>query len=226
MDVRKMVNDLIMDIANGVSVSQVLLKAQIVAYNLGDEKFSRYIKCEQQGYTPNDTLPEYRKQKTMVKATFVIPFQNPQTVEVHCEAIEDKRIRDLLTFASLRDPLVQIEKMYDNAESEMVRSSIPVFAYPTIKSLYKDSVGIDIYSAYQCFPKEALFTIVETFKSQLLDILMQFDKKLDWKLDMSSSKNKEIANTIINNVYHINAVVANTGSGNVETTDVKVERKL
>ena len=225
MDVRKIVNDLIMDIANGVSVSQVLLKAQIVAYNLGDEKFSRYIKCEQQGYTPDDTLPAYRMQKTMVKATFVIPFQNPQTVEVHCEAIDDKRIRDLLTFASLRDPLVQIEKMYDNAESEMVRIAVPVFAYPIIKSLYKDCGGVDIYSAYQCFPKEALFTIVETFKSQLLDILMQFDKKLDWKLDMSSSKNKEIANTIINNVYHINAVVANTGSGNVKTKDIKMERE-
>lgn len=221
MDVRKIVNDLIMDIANGVSVSQVLLKAQIIAYNLGDEKFSQYIKCEQQGYTPNDTLPAYRKQKTMVKATFVGPFQTSQTVEVHCEAIEDKRIRDLLTFASLRDSLILIEKMYDNAESSMVRISVPVFAYSTIKSLYEDC-GMEVYSAYHYFPKEALLTIVETFKSQLLDILMQFDKKLDWNLDMSSTKNKDIATTIINNVYHINAVVANTGSGNVETNDIKL----
>lgn len=225
MDVRKIVNALIMDIANGVSISQVLLKAQIIAYNLGDEKFSQYIKCEQQGYSPNDTLPSYRKQKTLVKATFVGPFQTSQTVEVHCEAIEDKCIRNLLTFASLRDSLILIEKMYENAESEMVRTSVPVFAYPTIKSLYKDCGGMDIYSAYQCFPKEALLTIVETFKSQLLDILMQFDKKLDWKLDMSSSKNKDIATTIINNVYHINAVVANTGIGNVETKDIKLEEK-
>lgn len=222
MDVRKIVNDLIFDIANGVSISQVLLKAQIIAYHLGDDKFSQYIKCEQQGYSSNDDLPSYRKQKTMVKATFVDYYQNIQTVEVRCEAIEDECIRDLMTFVMLRDPLVQIEEMYKNAENEMLKVSVPVFAYPTIKSLYEHS-GMEIYSAYHCFPKEALLGIVETFKSQLLDILLQFDKKLDWKLDLSSSKNKDIATTIINNVYHIKAVVANTGSGNVETKDIKVE---
>lgn len=224
MDVRKIVNDLISDIANGKSISQILLKAQIIAYNLGDDNFSHYIKCEQQGYTPNDTLPVYRKQKTLVKATFVGPFQSHQTVEVHCELIENKRVRDLLTFVIIRDSLIQIEKMYENAESNKIRISIPVYAYPTIKSLYKDC-GMEVYSAYHYFPKEALLTIVETFKSQLLDTIMQFDKKLDWNLDMSSNKNKDIATTIINNMYHINAVVANTGSGNVETKDVKLGRK-
>ena len=164
MDVRNIVNRLIDDIANGTSVSQILLKAQIIAYNIGDEKFSNLIKCEQQGYSPNYEIPDYRKLKAMVKATFVNSFGNSQTVEVHSEAVEDKSIRNLLNFVEIRDSLIQVEAMYHNAESGMVKVSIPVFAFPIIKGLYKDNV-LNIYSAHHYFPKESLLTIVEKFKA-------------------------------------------------------------
>ena len=45
MDSKKIVNSLIDDIAtNGAAISQILLKAQIIAYNVGDENFSKLIK--------------------------------------------------------------------------------------------------------------------------------------------------------------------------------------
>ena len=145
MDSKKIVNSLIDDIANGAAISQILLKARIIAYNVGDEKFSKLIKNEQQGYSPNDDIPDYRKLKSMVKATFANSWGNIQTVDVHSEMIEDKRIKDLLTFVYVKDSLVQVEAMYNNAESGMVRVQVPVFAYPTIKSLY-DSDGYEVHS--------------------------------------------------------------------------------
>ena len=155
----------------------------------------------------------------MVKATFVNSWENVQTVDVHSEIIEDKRIRDLLTFVYVRDPLVQVESLYNNAESGMVRIQVPVFAYPTIKSLY-NSDGYEVLSANHCFPKESLLSIVEIFKAQLLDLLLQFNDKLDWNMDLAADKNKNKAKTIINNVYNVKAVVANMGEGNVTTKDI------
>lgn len=223
MDIRSIVNRLIDDIANGASISQILLKAQIVAFSIGDDMFSRLIKNEQQGYSSEDTMPDYRKVKTMVKATFVYPFNNiQQTVNVPCEAIEDEKIRDLMTYVYIRDPLVQVEAMYSNAESEMVTMQVPIFAYSTIKSLY-NSDGYKVYSAKYCFPKESLLSIVENFKAQLLDLLLQFDKELDWNAELSDDKNKSMAKAIINNVYNVNAVVANMGSGNIETNDIMTD---
>ena len=219
MDSKKIVNSLIDDIANGAAISQILLKAQIIAYNVGDEKFSKLIKNEQQGYSPNDDIHDYRKLKSMVNATFVNTWENVQTVDVHSEIIEDKRIRDLLTFVYVRDPLVQVESLYNNAESGMVRIQVPVFAYPTIKSLY-NSDGYEVLSANHCFPKESLLSIVEIFKAQLLDLLLQFNDKLDWNMDLAADKNKNKAKTIINNVYNVKAVVANMGEGNVTTKDI------
>lgn len=219
MDIRSIVNRLIDDIANGVSISQILLKAQIVAFSIGDDMFSGLIKNEQQGYSSEDTMPDYRKVKTMVKATFVYPFNNIQTVNVPCEAIEDERIRDLMTYVYVREPLVQVEAMYSNAESGMVTMQVPIFAYSTIKSLY-NSDGYKVYSAKYCFPKESLLSIVENFKAQLLDLLLQFNDKLDWNMDISADKNKDMAKTIINNVYNVKAAVANMGSGNIETNDI------
>lgn len=224
MDSKIIVNSLIDDIANGAAISQILLKAQIIAYNVGDEKFSKLIKNEQQGYSPNDEIPDYRKLKSLVKATFVDSWGNVQTVDVHSEMIEDKRIRDLLTFVYVKDPLVQVEAMYNNAESGMVRVQVPapVFAYPTIKSLY-DSYGYEVHSANHCFPKESLLSIVEKVKVQLLDLLLQFNDKLDWNMGLAADKNKNMAKTIINNVYNVKAVVANMGEGSVETNDIMVK---
>lgn len=219
MDSKIIVNSLIDDIANGAAISQILLKAQIIAYNVGDEKFSKLIKNEQQGYSPNDEIPDYRKLKSLVKATFVNSWGNVQTVDVHSEMIEDKRIRDLLTFVYVKDSLVQVEAMYNNAESGMVRVQVPVFAYPTIKSLY-DSDGYEVHSANHCFPKESLLSIVEKVKAQLLDLLLQFNNKLDWNMELAADKNKNMAKTIINNVYNVHAAVANMGNGNVETQDI------
>lgn len=219
MDIRSIVNRLIDDIANGASISQILSKAQIVAFSIGDDMFSRLIKNEQQGYSSKDTMLNYRKVKTMVKATFIDPFKNIQTVNVPCEAIEDEKIRDLMTYVYVREPLVQVEAMYNNAESGMVTMQVPIFAYSTIKSLY-NSDGYKVYSAKYCFPKESLLSIVENFKAQLLDLLLQFDKELDWNAELSDDKNKSMAKAIINNVYNVNAVVANMGSGNIETNDI------
>ena len=219
MDSKKIVNSLIDDIANGAAISQILLKAQIIAYNVGDEKFSKLIKNEQQGYPPNDDIPDYRKLKSMVKATFVDSWGNVQTVDVHSEIIEDKRIRDLLTFVYVKESLVQVEAMYNNAESGMLRVKVPVFAYPTIKELYKN-YNVKVYSANYCFSKESLLSIVENVKAQLLDLLLQFNDKLDWDMELTADRNKDMAKTSINNVYNVKAVVANMGNGNVETQDI------
>lgn len=221
MDIRSIVNRLINDIANGASISQILSKAQIVAFSIGDDIFSELIKNEQLGYSSEKTAPDYRKVKTMVKASFVDSFNNFQTVNVPCEAIKDERIKELITYVYVREPLVQVEAMYNHAESGMVTMQVPIFAYSTIKSLY-NSEDYEVFSAKHCFPKESLLSIVEIFKTQLLDLLLQFNDKLDWNLEISADKNKNMAKTIINNVYNVKAAVANMGNGNVKTQDIKI----
>lgn len=221
MDIRSIVNRLINDIANGASISQILSKAQIVAFSIGDDIFSELIKNEQLGYSSEKTAPDYRKVKTMVKASFVDSFNNFQTVNVPCEAIKDERIKELITYVYVREPLVQVEAMYNHAESGMVTMQVPIFAYSTIKSLY-NSEDYEVISAKHCFPKESLLSIVEIFKAQLLDLLLQFNDKLDWNLEISADKNKNMAKTIINNVYNVKAAVANMGNGNVKTQDIKI----
>lgn len=224
MDIRKTVNDLIAYITDGTPISQVLLKAQIVAFNVGDEYFKRLIKSEQEGYTSEDELPSCRKQKCMVEATVVIPFQDTQTIEVHTEVIEDERIKELMSHAFIREPLVQLEAMYNNAGKDMLRIQLPTFAYPVIKDLYKGFNG-QIHSAYQCFPKESILSIVDTFKSKLLDLLLRFDKELDWNIELSDSRNRTKAQTIIYNAYNINAAVANTGGGTIETKNIDIDTR-
>lgn len=68
-----------------------------------------------------------------------------------------------------------------------------------------------------------MLSIVENVKAQLLDLLLQFNDKLDWNMDLDADKNKDMAKTIINNVYNVKAVVASMGEGSVETNDIMVK---
>lgn len=220
MDIRKIVNELIVAISGNTSIDQILLKAQIVAFAIGNADFIKFIKSEQTGYSPEDAIPDYRHIRARVEATFVTPFFSAQTVTVPTELIEDKLINDLMTYTSMRQPLIQLEAMYNNEKGSLVSVQLPAFAYPTIESLYKRN-GQKVHSAYQQFPKESLLSIVCTFKSRLLQMLLQFDKELDWKLDLTTGQNRQTATTIINNIH---AVVANTGSGNVDTKDINIKK--
>lgn len=220
MDTRKIVNELIAGIADGAPISKILLKAQIIAFNLSNEDFSNFINSEQQGYKSGTPVADYRHIKSRVKATLIAPFSNAQEVIVPVEMVENKRIQDLLVFVDIREALGQIEVMYNNAESSMIRVQLPVFAYKTIESLYENK-DVRVYSAVHEFPKESLLYIVDTFKSRLLHLLLQFDKELDWKLDLTTVQNRQTATTIINNIH---AVVANTGGGNVDTKDINIEK--
>ena len=42
-------------------------------------------------------------------------------------------------------------------------------------------------------------------------------------MDLDADKNKDMAKTIINNVYNVKAVVASMGEGSVETNDIMVK---
>lgn len=216
MDIRKIVNELIEAISGDSPIDQILLKAQIVAFAIDNADFTSFIKCEQAGYSPEDAIPDYRKISSRVQATFATPFFPSQTVTVPTELIKDQHIKDLMTFVTMRQPLIQLDAMYYNAIESLVSVELLAFAYPTIESLYKQN-GQKVYSAFHQFPKESLLSIVCTFKSRLLQMLLQFDKELDWKLDLTTGYNRQTTTTIINN---INAVVANTGNGNVETKDI------
>lgn len=220
MDIRKVVYELIDAISGNSSIDQILLKAQIVAHGIDNAHFTNIIKCEQEGYSSKDAIPDYRNIRARVQATFVTPFYNYQTVIVPTELINDERIKDLMTFVTMRQQLIQLEAMYNNAKESLVSVQLPAFAYPTIESLYKQN-GQKVYSAYQQFPKESLLSIVSTFKSRFLQMLLQFDKELDWQLDLTTGQNRQTATTIINNIH---AVVANTGSGNVDTKDIHLEK--
>lgn len=70
------------------------------------------------------------------------------------------------------------------------------FANPTIEALYSN-YNVKVYSAYYCFPKESLLSIVETFKAQLLDLLLQFDKELNWNIDLTDKKIKKWCNPLL-----------------------------
>lgn len=220
MDIQKIVNELIEAISSDSPIDLILLKAQIVAFAIDNVDFTKFIKCEQAGYSPEDAIPDYRKISSRVQATFATPYFTTQTVIVPAELIKDKLIKDLMTFVSMRQPLIQLEAMYNNAKDSLVSVQLPAFAYPKIESLYKQN-SQKVYSAYQQFPKETLLSIVCTFKSRLLQMLLQFDKELDWKLDLTTGQNRQTATTIINNIH---AVIANTGSGNVDTKDINIEK--
>lgn len=115
--------------------------------------------------------------------------------------------------------LSEIETICESKKDEMLSYNIPAKAYPLVNK----HVNGTALRVWQEFPATSLLQIVDTFKSRLLNFILEFNKEI--KSDISFSnispmENEKSTNQIMNNTYNINAAIANTGDGTVNTRDV------
>ena len=61
MDINKICEELVSDITGKASISEVLLKTQLLAVATGVEDFRQWVNLEQNGYEKPLAAPDYRK---------------------------------------------------------------------------------------------------------------------------------------------------------------------
>lgn len=216
----ELINEIIKGLGADKPIKGILLKSQIVASELGNTVFSKWISNEQNGYPNAKNLPEYRILGAIVKADVFIPYKGyvkNQTIPVGI--FGNKVINECMGQARIVHSLSEIENMCNQKDNgAMFSNPLPAMAYIEVNK----HISGEAQRVWQEFPVASLAHIVDVFKSKLLDFFLSLNKEIKSGIDfsqISSQDNQQIISQIMNN-YNINAAVANTGNGSVSTGDI------
>ena len=213
-EIKKLIERIIQDLGDDKPISGVLLKAQIVAANLGNENFSTWIKNEQNGYPNSMDIPDYRILNAIVKADISQPLGMVCNCTIPPGMFENEQLNDLLSRARIWQSLFEIENMCKTKPSGNFSINCPVIVYSEVNRYVRGNVQ----NVRQEFPVSSLASIADIFKSKLLSFFIEIDKKLEAGVDFSSI-GKESVNQIMT-TYNINSAVANIGDGTINTGDI------
>lgn len=210
MDIKQLIESVIHDLSSNVSIDNIMLKTQTIAYYLKDKDFKQWVICEQMGYTSNDVLPDYRKVCCQVRIDFQQGLRIISNFEYPLGLVDD-RFRDLLFVMTFYESLSEIEQM--GKDCETLSKSIPAFLY---KEMNKAIYG-DIHGARQCTSATTAMSIVAKVKSRLLDFFMQLDDKMGMGIDFGNMENSKEVKHIMNQTIY--AGILNSGSGTVNANE-------
>lgn len=220
MDISTIANALIEDLTNNVSMSAIMLKAQVLARCLGNNDFSNWVSLEQNGYDKiaRNQIPSYRIVPCGVKANVSIPFRGVYTnLDVPIDGIQDSSKVEYFTKLYVTQPISEIESLATNITEGHLTAQLPAIAYHIVNSLYPTGNVEDCWQ--HCSPSE-FCGIVDAVKSKLMNFILMFCDEGSLEVNPSSLKRKDIVQKFFNQT--INNSIVNNGDGDVNANGATV----
>ena len=203
MNFKELAENILTDLMNIGSMSDILLKTKIFATKKGDNELLMWVSKELDGYG-EEKLPKYRNLICGLKVDVVVPFGRTGVVDFPIDMIEDDNARNSLSIMDLNMPIAEIENLCNGAKEDgIMKRKLPVFTYPYMSKF----INGDIQDACQYTTKAAVLQILVSVKSILIDFLLKISNEEDIDFNNFIKSKPEMIT--------INAGIVNTGNGNV-----------
>lgn len=213
MDIKSLLESAIESLSNNCSVESIMIKAQAIAHLLKDDNFKKWIDCEQNGYTDNDSLPSYRIISCNVYLDISRPYVGFVKNFPFPPGLMGKYEKRLFSMP-FHNSLIEIERF--SAGKGQITSEIIAVMYPKLNKY----INGDIINAKQCVSPASLISIISTFKSKLLDFFLKLNDELEANIDLTKLGKNKTVETIMNQT--IFAGIVNTGSGDISVKNSNV----
>lgn len=212
--VKEMIESAIHSLTNGDTISNIMLKAQAIAYSLKNEEFKKWIKLEQRGYGDDDNISEYRKIPCGVIVKVAIPFFiGEREIPIPPYSIPNDEINKRLYFIVMKQPLTEIESLIKIKENHIFHMKIPASLFPSFKPILRPDVSIQ--DAWQYAEKSSLESIIDNVKSRLLEFFQELDNNIDFtSLDNTQKINNIMSQTINAGIINTNGAHTNIDINN------------
>lgn len=217
MNTKLLIENIIEDLIKDASISKIMLKAQAIAFALGNDDLKEWIHQEQNGYNNVKDVPEYRKIDAglMISASF--PFgRMVNNYPLPIDIIADKSVRDYLKTVKLMQPIAIIENLFNDSDTSSLYFEVPGFLWKDIEKCLADNGNV--LSAKQIVPAVSFGSVIEKLKSQLLHFFLELSKQID--VDFNVLTNKDRIGSIMNQTFY--AGIVNTGSGNIHADNATI----
>jgi len=216
MNTKLLIENIIEDLVNDASISKIMLKAQAIAYALGNDDFQQWVYKEQNGYNSAKEVPEYRKVDSGLVVSASLSYGRiANNYPLPIDIIADKSVRDYLKVVKLMQPIAIIENFLNDSDTSSLYFEVPGFLWKDIETCLNDG---NVLSAKQIVPVASFRSVVEKLKSQLLHFFLELSKQID--IDFNVLTNKDKIASIMNQTFY--AGIVNTGSGNVQADNASI----
>lgn len=216
MDINKICEELVSDITGKASISEVLLKTQLLAVATGVEDFRQWVNLEQNGYEKPLEVPDYRKLHCNVTAVLSIPFHTGQTeMNVPIDAIQHEGAREMLSTVFYVSPAVEAERIAATPDGGQLRKPTPAMGHQFVQPLFPNA---HLEAIYQDLSPIQFASLVETVKSRILSFILNLDKEGIIILSLNKTEDQ----TRVSKIYYqtFNRSVVNNGVGNIEADNI------
>ena len=218
IDCKKLAENILMDLMNNGSISDILLKTKIYASKRGDGELLAWVTKELGGY--EEKPPTYRILNSGLKVVVLVPYRGIFQIEFPTEMIKDEKVRDRLSNMPFHNPIAEIENICKNdGDDGNVNMHIHIGAYNFIS----DYINGEIQDAYQYTTKAAVTQILVAVKTVLIDYLLKVSNEENIDFSTFIKNNPKMNNTTII------AGVVHTGSGDLnvqESTNIVGNKNL
>lgn len=218
MDPKKLIEEVLIDLANNKSLTDVSTKIQIIVRLLGNDELKQWFEREFiTGYTDSKDLPDYRiSQAVDVKASYLVPqgfgvWQiKGQSVPVANLGIEKYKDIMKIRFEDTISAIIEYSKHPQD---------IAVTLNPYEKTLVQKVLGdAQIQSVHKVLSPSTFQTIIDNVQSKIIDLFLELDEKVfNGQIDLTSKPVKEEIHQVITNNF--TAGIIQTGAGTIETSN-------
>ena len=224
MDVKKLIEEVLIDLGNNKSLTDVSSKIQIIVRLLGDDKLRAWYNCEfVKGYT-DEELPDYRVTRAAdIKADYIVP-QGFGAWHMPDQSVP------MFTLGKEKYDEVMIIKLKENISSiieylkhpEKMAMSLSPYETALVQKVLGEA---HIRSVHKVIPPSVFKTIIDNVQNRIIDLFMDLnDRVFNGELDMSSGQGKNEIQQVINN--YVTAGVVQTGSGTIDASHATIAANM
>ena len=203
LNFKELAENILTDLMNNGSLSDILLKTKIFATKRGDNELISWISKELDGYG-SEKPPRYRILNCGLTVDVFIPLRGTTCIDFPIDRINDDTIRNRLSSIAFLNPITEIENLCkDDSNYGLVKMKVPVDVYPFMSRF----INGQIQDVYQYVTTAAVLQILTSVKSLLIDFLLKVsdEEQINFNSFIQTKPN----------MITINAGIVNTGSGDV-----------
>lgn len=210
LNFKELAENILMDLMNNGSISDILLKTKIFASKKGDKELLDWVSHELEGY--EEKTPKYRILNSGLRVEVHVPYQGIVRLDFPVDIIENDDARNRLSNIPFFSPIGEIEDLCNNTEGDdRISMKVPVFAYRYMSGF----INGNIQDAYQYTTKAAVGQIVTAVKNVLIDFLLKVGEEENINFN-------NYIKTIPQMITINNSGIMNTGSGDVNAEGVTI----
>lgn len=212
----KIIEDLINDVTDkSISITDVLIKAKVLAFKLKNEELQSWINEELNGY--NGDLPQYRILHSQVIGELSNGYQRAKNYPIPLTSL-NKDQREKMTTGYLHQSISTLDDFVNKSEENRMIMNIPPELYGFLSKDLDNGYVIEF--ARKVIDKTQIIQVLTSIRSKLLDFLLKLDEEAGDKTnikDLSEGLIKEkVASLFSASVFGNNTTII-VGDNNTQT---------